>query len=288
MPLGLVSAEKLATFENLDEILANSEFIDSGVSKYHGTKNKDNIIRYDYFETPLEINGKKFIATFDVEVTKEANSYKLHKVVNEINLVPVTEQGLQTVETAASKNGLTVGVGNNPDLITGTPTQPNWSIPNSTESISSTTVPDGISLYKNNIADGIENVNKKSINNEEINVIKDMNVGSDLRKQYGIEGFEKAESFALPDDVFERVNDYAAELAKPLNDVQNSGIMETVTDEKALKEWAAVNKAYEDYVMKSIESADINEVEAARKAYDAARKRYSKTSYGEYTVAESL
>ena len=123
-------------------------------------------------------------------------------------------------------------------------------------SISNTAAVDSSkSLSNYDIADGIENVNKNSINNEEINVIKDMNVGSDLRKQYGIEGFEEAESFALPDDVFERVDDYAAELAKPLNDVQNSGIMETVTDEKALKEWAAVNKAYEDYVMKSIESA---------------------------------
>lgn len=146
---GHLSPEKLATYENLDEILANSEYVDSGTSRYHGTKNKDNVIRYDYFETPVTINGKNFIATCDVEVTKEANSYKLHKIVNEINLVPMTEQGLKTTETAASLNGLTAGVGKSPDLITGVPTQ-------SLES----------SLSDLNVPKESLNVNKNSVNFE--------------------------------------------------------------------------------------------------------------------------
>lgn len=226
---GHLSPEKLATYENLDEILANSEYVDSGTSRYHGTKNKDNVIRYDYFETPVTINGKNFIATCDVEVTKEANSYKLHKIVNEINLVPMTEQGLKTTETAASLNGLTAGVGKSPDLITGVPTQ-------SLES----------SLSDLNVPKESLNVNKNSVN------------------------------FELPEETFDKIDSHFEELARPLNEVQNSGIMNNVTGEKALTEWANVNETYSDYLDKAMFGESVEEVEAAKKALDNARKRYAR------------
>ena len=111
-----------------------------------------------------------------------------------------------------------------------------------------------------------------------INVVEDPNAYSDLKKLYGIEGFEEAvpNKFTLPDETFRHIDDYVTELAKPLNAVQDSGIMDTVTDAKALKEWDAVNRAYEDFVTKAMESENLDDVVAAQKALDAARKRYAR------------
>lgn len=66
------------------------------------------------------------------------------------------------------------------------------------------------------------------------------------------------------------------EIARPLNMVERSGIMNSVTDEKALKEWDAVNKAYSDYLNKTMFGESIDEAEAAKKTLDNARKRYSR------------
>jgi len=146
---GHLSPEKIATLEKLDDLLADSEFIDSGLPKYHGTTNKSQLVRYDYFETPITINGKNYIVGFDVEVNKGGNRYKTHKVVNEINLIPTEGQGLTSniTETTASK-GLTDGIGVTPDRITGIPTQQLER-----------------SLSNSNIADAISEVNKKSVKN---------------------------------------------------------------------------------------------------------------------------
>ena len=52
--------------------------------------------------------------------------------------------------------------------------------------------------------------------------------------------------------------------------------MNTVTDEKALKEWKAVNEAYSDYLNKAMFGESIEEAEAAKKTLDNARKRYGR------------
>ena len=52
--------------------------------------------------------------------------------------------------------------------------------------------------------------------------------------------------------------------------------MNSVTDEKALKEWNAVNKAYSDYLNKAMFGESIEEAEAAKRALDNARKRYAR------------
>lgn len=80
----------------------------------------------------------------------------------------------------------------------------------------------------------------------------------------------------LPDEVWDKLDSRFVEIAEPLNKVERSGIMESVKDEKALKEWAAVNKAYSDYVDKAMFSGSIDEANAAKKTLDAARKRYSR------------
>lgn len=83
-------------------------------------------------------------------------------------------------------------------------------------------------------------------------------------------------NFELPEETFDKIDSHFEELARPLNEVQNSGIMDNVTDEKALAEWANVNEAYSDYLDKAMFGESVEEAEAAKKALDNARKRYAR------------
>lgn len=87
---------------------------------------------------------------------------------------------------------------------------------------------------------------------------------------------KNAVNFELPEETFDKIDSHFEELARPLNEVQNSGIMNNVTDEKALAEWANVNEAYSDYLDKAMFGESVEEVEAAKKALDNARKRYAR------------
>lgn len=84
------------------------------------------------------------------------------------------------------------------------------------------------------------------------------------------------EAYSLPDDVFAKIDSDLTEIAKPMNNVQKSGIMDAVTDEKALTEWQKLNDAYSDYATKAMFSESVEEVETAKKTLDAARKRYAR------------
>jgi len=115
-----------------------------------------------------------------------------------------------------------------------------------------------------NTVDDLDNILK-----EGITVSEDLEADKALRELYGQEGLEEASKFTLPDETFHRIDDYVTALAEPLNKVQRSGIMDTVTDPKAIKEWDSVNKAYEDFVTKAMESENIDDVVAAQKTLDA-------------------
>ena len=80
------SAEKFAVLKNIDSIIENAAYVRSGDYVLHGTKNQ-NVTRYDYFETEVNINGKPCVVAFDVEVVPGKNNYRTHKVLNEINLM---------------------------------------------------------------------------------------------------------------------------------------------------------------------------------------------------------
>lgn len=84
-----VSLEKLAVLDNLDTVVAEGRYVGSGKYIPKGNKTK-NTIRFDYFETETEINGKPYLVTFDVEVFPNQNNYRTHKVINEINLTSLT------------------------------------------------------------------------------------------------------------------------------------------------------------------------------------------------------
>ena len=81
-----LTADKLALLDILPQIIQNGEYVGSGAYVPHGSKSK-NTVRYDYFETPVEINGNPYIVSFDVEVFPNVNNYRTYRL-NEIELSP--------------------------------------------------------------------------------------------------------------------------------------------------------------------------------------------------------
>ena len=74
-----LSAEKLALLDVLPEVVRNGEYVGSSKYVQHGKKAKQSI-RYDYFETPVVINGKEYIAAFSVDVEPNVNNYRTHRI----------------------------------------------------------------------------------------------------------------------------------------------------------------------------------------------------------------
>lgn len=85
-----LSPEKLAVLEALNDVVNSATFVGSGSYNKGNENKKDNTLRYDYFETDVTIDGKPYVVAFDVEVLRDSNNYRTHKVINEMNL---TESG---------------------------------------------------------------------------------------------------------------------------------------------------------------------------------------------------
>lgn len=94
-----LTAEKLAVFDVIEDIVSNAEYVGSGKYVKHSTKQK-NVTRYDYFETDVTINGEPYLVTFDVEVVPGKNNYRTHKIINEISLMPLLSGEVGPVPTA--------------------------------------------------------------------------------------------------------------------------------------------------------------------------------------------
>ena len=94
-----LTPEKLALLGNVSEVVQNGTYIGSGEYTQHSGKDRP-AIRYDYFETPVSINGESYIAKFDVEVVPGANNYRTHQVVK-MDLTP-TEASLVGPKPTAS------------------------------------------------------------------------------------------------------------------------------------------------------------------------------------------
>lgn len=75
-----LTVEKLALLDNLTQVVQNGEYVGSGEYVQHSGKNRP-VMRYDYFETPVNINGQPYIAKFDVEVYPFNNNYRTHQIV---------------------------------------------------------------------------------------------------------------------------------------------------------------------------------------------------------------
>ena len=76
-----LSAEKLALLDVLPQVVNDAEYVGSGE---YVTENKNfkPVVRYDYFETTVKINGTPYFARFDVEVMPDVNNYRTHQIVN--------------------------------------------------------------------------------------------------------------------------------------------------------------------------------------------------------------
>ena len=98
-----LSPEKLALLDMLPEIVYNAEYVGSGEYAPSEGKKAKPVIRYDYFETPVTINGKEYIAKFDVAVLPGANNYRTHQIVD-IDLLS-SGASLAGPAPAASSNG---------------------------------------------------------------------------------------------------------------------------------------------------------------------------------------
>ena len=81
-----LTAEKLSLLSNLPDVVRNGTYVGSGEYMQHSGRNRPGV-RYDYFETPVQINGTDYIAKFDVEVLPGANNYRTHQVVK-MDLTP--------------------------------------------------------------------------------------------------------------------------------------------------------------------------------------------------------
>ena len=81
-----LTAEKLSLLSNLPDVVRNGTYVGSGEYTQHSGRNRPGV-RYDYFETPVQINGTDYIAKFDVEVLPGANNYRTHQVVK-MDLMP--------------------------------------------------------------------------------------------------------------------------------------------------------------------------------------------------------
>lgn len=81
-----LTAEKLSLLSDLPDVVRNGTYVGSGEYTQHSGRNRPGV-RYDYFETPVQINGTDYIAKFDVEVLPGANNYRTHQVVK-MDLTP--------------------------------------------------------------------------------------------------------------------------------------------------------------------------------------------------------
>ena len=129
-----LSAEKVSVLDNIENIVGNSNYVGSGNYVQHGSKNKSDVVRYDYFETPATINGKNYIVAFDVEVHPDTNNYRTHKVINEMSLTEAP--GMDPLPTAA--NHVTTQAGAPTDSVSDLSNSFDNSISNSAENVNGT------------------------------------------------------------------------------------------------------------------------------------------------------
>lgn len=129
-----LSAEKVSVLDNIENIVGNSNYVGSGNYVQHGSKNKSDVVRYDYFETPATINGKNYIVAFDVEVHPDTNNYRTHKVINEMSLTEAP--GMGPLPTAA--NHVTTQAGAPTDSVSDLSNSFDDSISNSAENVNGT------------------------------------------------------------------------------------------------------------------------------------------------------
>ena len=119
-----MSAEKFAVFQYLDEAIQTAQYVGSG--SYGKDKAKAaKVIRYDYFEKPLRIQGQDYTMAFDVEVYKGTNNFRTYKVINKIDLIPAAAIRRSTTDgLTATESGLPMRQTSSAEAVGPQPTSP--------------------------------------------------------------------------------------------------------------------------------------------------------------------
>lgn len=87
---------KIATIEQLPEIIKRGELIEDNIENTHG----ENSL-YAYFETPVEINGGNYKVRANIRKTIETNKFWIHNVILEKDselLNPTRKQGIHEIQ----------------------------------------------------------------------------------------------------------------------------------------------------------------------------------------------
>lgn len=87
---------KIATIEQLPEIIKRGELIEDNIENTHG----ENSL-YAYFETPVEINGGNYKVRVNIRKTIETNKFWIHNVILEKDselLNPTRKQGIHEIQ----------------------------------------------------------------------------------------------------------------------------------------------------------------------------------------------
>ena len=87
---GKVDAPKLALLSYVPKIVQNGKYVGSGQTG--GGRATYFIQRYDYFETQLSLDGRPYVATFDVEVRHDQNRMRTYRVLNSMELRAAAKQ----------------------------------------------------------------------------------------------------------------------------------------------------------------------------------------------------
>ena len=129
-----LTAEKLALLDILPEVVRNGEYVGSGEYIQHGSKAKHSV-RYDYFETPVIINGRSYIAAFSVDVEPNVNNYRTHRLIEmDLRESPSLDTG-KAPAAAEIQSGPVEGT---------RPLNPNFTIAPEAEHVNPPEVPDAL------------------------------------------------------------------------------------------------------------------------------------------------
>ncbi|MCX7614401.1 MAG: hypothetical protein N2Z65_01435, partial [Clostridiales bacterium] len=107
---GKISTEKYASAFHVPELIENAKKV--GEAPY--LKSKENIFKYDYFDSPIAINEKEYMAHIRVRETNMGNKYYGHTlsgVIDDIKIEPsarsyVDESTLHPVNALGSNNSI--------------------------------------------------------------------------------------------------------------------------------------------------------------------------------------
>ena len=96
--------ERLAVINNIDDIVKNANYVDSRANS-KTVPGKQNVVRYDYFETPIKLDGKDYTVAFNVEVRPDVNKYKTYQVIDEMTLEPASTRTSNLLGVDSNKPG---------------------------------------------------------------------------------------------------------------------------------------------------------------------------------------